>query len=90
MIFVKPEIGEMAYVISRPFLNEKGRPYIKHITGIIENIKNDRYKINEIDEWFPIYRIKKFSFGGILIDNDRFNEAKCYYKDQQYLKTLGL
>jgi len=91
MIMIIPEIGELAYIITLPFLNENKNPYIRHITGMIENIKGSpkKYKIKEIDDWFPIYRIKSYSFGGILLPNDRFDENKCYIEDKQYLRTLG-
>jgi len=90
MIIIKPEIGELAYVVTLPFLNEHKQPYIRHITGVIEDIKNNKYKIIDIDDdWFPIYRIKSFAFGGIMITNDHYNESKCYNEDKQYLRKLG-
>lgn len=90
MIIIKPEIGELAYVVTLPFLNDKKQPYIRHITGLIESIKkNKRYKIKEIDDWFPIYRIKSFGFGGIMLLNDHYNESRCYQEDKQYLRKLG-
>jgi len=85
-----PEIGEMAYVVTLPFLNKQQQPYVKHITGIVEEIKSspERYKIKEVDDWFPIYRIKNFSFGGILVYNYKYNEKKCFIEDKQHLRAL--
>ena len=78
-------------MVTLPFLNEHKQPYIRHITGIIEDIKDSpkKYKIIDIDDWFPIYRIKTFTFGGIMILNDKYNESKCYNEDKRYLRKLG-
>jgi len=91
-INVKPMVGEIAYAFSSPFIDDSGVPYIRHVMGSIVKSRNNEteFRIHDVDDWFPIYRIKQYTFGGVMVDNELFDERRCSREDKKLLKRLGV
>lgn len=87
MFIVEPEIGEMGQAIGKIYF-EKDKVYCyKVIKNIISDKKNDEYLIK--NTWFPIYRIYQFSFGGIGMYNDKYDQNRIKKENDAYIRAHG-
>ena len=82
-IDVRPVVGESVHIISKPFLHKSGTPFVIDMIGIVERSRNSgtEFKILDIDDWFPLYRIIQFTFGGVSIDNEYYDILRCKIED---------
>lgn len=92
-IIVEPEIGGLAYVICRPFF-QGDVPHIRHALGVIKEektaniISEKKFKIKNIDEWIPFYRMRQFTFGGVMLNNYSFDEERCIREDKKHIEII--
>lgn len=88
MFIVKPEIGEKAWIATFPYII-KGEIFMSNLADIIKEIGHfsggeKYYKVKNF--YVPIRRIALFHFGGIVTQNDKFDEHKCLLEDEKMMK----
>jgi len=89
-ISVKPQIGEMACVHMPAFWNDFGNP-VKYIhAGVINSVKKLTpgmlaILVSSTNQHIPEWRVEWFTFGGIIVQNLKFNPYKIVLEDKRIL-----
>jgi len=85
-INVKIEVGEIVSGYSLPYASEKLGIKLDHVRGVVERIdeKKGLVKVDNYADMIYLYRIETFTFGGIEIDNDKFDAERMWKENQNY------
>lgn len=72
-IKVVPKVGEIGALHMPAFRDKHGHAVVLMSIGKIESVVNDMIKIEGISLSVPLYRMEWYTFGGIAIQNKKFN-----------------
>jgi len=86
-VVVKPEVGEIAYCfgILRP-VNKL--PFMEAIEGFIVEVDDDWIRVKNISYKIPIYRVVYYTFGGIRMANDEYDQERVDRENQSMYEKL--
>lgn len=86
LINVKPLVGEVAFGIFPAFLDKYHNAIVMIYTGLIDKIDNNGHVlIKDAPFAIPEWRIQWFTFGGIVINNTKFNIIKIRNEDSKLI-----
>lgn len=89
IIKVKPQVGELGCVQYPATLDRYHNPISMVYVGLIEDInKNRDILIKDSPFFVPEWRMQWFSFGGVVVNNPKFNETKIRNEDYQRIMDL--
>lgn len=86
---VQPEVGEAAAGFPAPYLEgrEIKSAYVQGILTKVD-IHKKQLKIQDFKPWIPFHRIVVFTFGGIEIVNEDYDEEARWTEDQAIINRL--
>jgi len=90
MFIVEPEIGEKAWIVTIPHII-RGEIFIIYFADIIKEIQlRENKKFYNVNNFHvPMNRMAIFTFGGISIQNDKFNKHKRMMEDKKIIKDYS-
>jgi hypothetical protein len=89
-IQVQPEEGEMAAGYPYPYLEVGGQPQMAYVQGLVTKVHIDEREIliQDFKKWIPFHRVAIFSFGGIELMNEDYDDAKRWEEDKTIVEKL--
>lgn len=88
-INIEPSVGDVAFCYGN-IIVRNGHPHIERIIGIIKEVKRNSYIIEDVDYEIPKYRVEKYLFGGIEMNNDEYDPTRINQEiiyEIEYLKN---
>jgi NADH dehydrogenase FAD-containing subunit len=86
---VQPEVGESAAGYPYPYI-QGGQPQMSYVQGLVKKVNEDKreIKIQGFKKWIPFHRIIVFTFGGIELLNEDYDDAKRWEEDRKIVESL--
>lgn len=88
-IQVQPEVGEMAAGYPYPYLNGR-EPQMAYVQGLVEKVDVNKKEIlvQGFKKWIPFHRVMIFSFGGIELLNEDYDDSARWEEDKNIVEKL--
>lgn len=92
LVKIEMEVGEFARGLSEPYLvSGTNRIDVDYVQGLIERIdKKGKYiKIENYGGTIPFHRVYEFTFGGVLVDNKKYDIDRIMQENSDAVKKLS-